>query len=363
MRLEPSSASPVLATELLVYLDSAYPETLDVNDFNATLYSNDDEEYERVLYVMSVDDSAKSIKIKFPGAESGSYYLQLSSAQHGRLDSDVLQLSVHGTVSSFSPTEGSKYGGTLVTIIGENFGTVTTDNPVMIGSDYCYVQTTSATEITCRTDLLTSQDVGTQTMIVFLKTSEEAATWNGEDLQYTYVTPSMEITAVESSFSDVDFQHQVTITGTNIDDTIELLIDGFSQEFISQSETEAIFKITELNGVETTAVTIYSAAGYPEGAEIEHSITVSPALLAIEPAIGNSGGSKLTVTGSGFGMQTSGLNLYFDGTALCDSVEIYEYGKLYCNTITGVQSASTITIGIDGVIDESSYVASDVSYA
>jgi len=75
----------------------------------------------------------------------------------------------------------------------------------MIGSDYCYVQTTSATEITCRTDLLTSQDVGTQTMIVFLKTSEEAATWNGEDLQYTYVTPSMEITAVESSFSDIDF--------------------------------------------------------------------------------------------------------------------------------------------------------------
>jgi hypothetical protein len=62
-------------------------------------------------------------------------------------------------------------------------------------------------------------------------------------------------------------------------------------------------------------------------------------------------------------MQTSGLNLYFDGTALCDSVEIYEYGKLYCNTITGVQSGSTITIGIDGVIDESSYVASDVSYA
>jgi hypothetical protein len=68
MRLEPSSASPVLATELLVYLDSSYPETLYVNDFNATLFNNDDEEYERVLYVMSVDDSAKSVKVKFPGA-------------------------------------------------------------------------------------------------------------------------------------------------------------------------------------------------------------------------------------------------------------------------------------------------------
>jgi hypothetical protein len=141
------------------------------------------------------------------------------------------------------------------------------------------------------------------------------------------------------------------------------LIDGFSQELVSTSETEAIFKITDLNGVETTSVTIYSAEGYPEGAEIIHSITVTPALLAIEPAIGNSGGSKLTVTGSGFGMQTSGLNLYLDGTALCATVEIYEYGKFYCSTITGVQSGSIIAIGIDGAIDESSYVASDVSYA
>jgi len=42
-------------------------------------------------------------------------------------------------------------------------------------------------------------------MIVFLKTSEEAATWTGEDLQYTYLIPTTEITALESSFSDVNF--------------------------------------------------------------------------------------------------------------------------------------------------------------
>lgn len=145
LRLEPSSASPVLATEIYVFLDSGYPETLVVDDFSAILYSNDDEEYERELYVMDVDDSEKSIKVKFPGAESGSYWLSLSSEQYGRLDSDVLQLSVHGTVTGFSPAGGSKYGGTLITITGENFGTIITDNPVMIAGDYCYVLTTEAT--------------------------------------------------------------------------------------------------------------------------------------------------------------------------------------------------------------------------
>lgn len=88
---------------------------------------------------MSVDDSEKTVTIKFPGAVSGSYYIQLTSAQHGRLDSDSLQLDVHGTVHSVSPLTGSKYGGALITITGENFSDEAQDNPVMIGENYCYV--------------------------------------------------------------------------------------------------------------------------------------------------------------------------------------------------------------------------------
>jgi hypothetical protein len=52
---------------------------------------------------------------------------------------------VHGTVTSISPLTGSKYGGALITITGENFSDDKLDNPVMIGKEYCFVQTTSAT--------------------------------------------------------------------------------------------------------------------------------------------------------------------------------------------------------------------------
>lgn len=139
IRMVPSSVSPVLKSEIVVYLADTYPEELDREDFNATLYSNTDETYKRVLYVMSVDNDEKSVKIKFPGAYSGSYRLQLSSAQHGRIDSDLLNLDVHGTVTDISPLVGSKYGGALVTITGENFSNDPLDNPVMIGEHYCYV--------------------------------------------------------------------------------------------------------------------------------------------------------------------------------------------------------------------------------
>lgn len=68
--------------------------------------------------------------------------------------SDNLQLSVSSKITGVSPLSGSVYGGALVTITGENFSNEPLDNPVKIGDNYCYVITSSPTQITCRTDLL-----------------------------------------------------------------------------------------------------------------------------------------------------------------------------------------------------------------
>ena len=135
----PSTASPVLKTELTIYLADDYSSTLNRSDFKAILYSETDPEYKKELYIMSVDEADKSVKVKFPGAPSGEYFVMLSANQFGRINSDLLLLSVHGTVTDFSPRSGSKYGGTLVTITGENFSDEPLDNPVKIGDHYCYV--------------------------------------------------------------------------------------------------------------------------------------------------------------------------------------------------------------------------------
>jgi len=73
--ISPSSASPVLKSEVTLYLDSTYPEILVREDFTATLYSNDDDTFERVLFVLRVNDAEKSVTVKFPGAYSGSYWI------------------------------------------------------------------------------------------------------------------------------------------------------------------------------------------------------------------------------------------------------------------------------------------------
>lgn len=328
--IQPSSVSPVLRTELTVFLDQTYPDTMVAEDFTAVLFSNDDEEFERNLYVMSADDSEKSLTIKFPGSPSGSYYLVISSANYGRLDSDF-QLDVHGTVHSVTPLSGSKYGGALVTITGENFSDNPLDNPVKIGANYCYVITTSPTEITCRTDMLHDQMVNSELVLVFLKTSEEADTLSGEDIMFEYRTPSTEITDAQIIFDDSDFKHKVQLQGSGFDDTIELVIDGYQQTLLSQDGSSATFEIVQLDSYMSENVQIFSSEGYPEGAEIAHAVEFVPALLAIDPSVGSSAGSKISVIGSGFGLDAN-VGLKASGVDICDSVDVYEYGKFYCYT-------------------------------
>lgn len=363
LAMVPSSVSPVLKTEIYIYLDSSYPNTLDKDDFTATLYSFDDETIEKVLYVMSVDEDEMSVKVKFPGAVSGEYYIELSSTQAGAIDSDLLLLSVHGTVTDISPLEGSIYGGTLVTITGENFSDDALDNPVKIGDDYCYVITSSTTEITCRTDLL-SKALGEQLIVVFLKTSEEAATPDNADIMFDYVTPSAEVTDLYVAFDEVTLTHQVILAGTGFDDTIQVVIDGYEQTLVSQDGYEAIFTLTNLNGVESSDIHIYTSEGYPEGAELTHSFETYPSIFTITPSVGSAGGTKITVTGSGFGTQTENLQLLADGTSLCSEIEIVSYGEFTCFTYAiEIVELAVITVSVDSVTQLLSYVAEDCVYS
>ena len=73
--MSPTSVSPVLATTLTVQLESGYPHVLAVSDFKAQLVSTTDSAITRPLYIMDVDDSTKTLSIKFPGADSGIYHV------------------------------------------------------------------------------------------------------------------------------------------------------------------------------------------------------------------------------------------------------------------------------------------------
>jgi hypothetical protein len=122
----PSSASPVLKTDVVIQLAADFPYTLSRDDFtvnatNSTELNTGDDLYDPItkyLKVIEVDDVAKTITAKFGGAWSGQYQMIIRHSQAGLIDSESLVLDVNTYVTSYSPTTGSIYGGTLITIDG-----------------------------------------------------------------------------------------------------------------------------------------------------------------------------------------------------------------------------------------------------
>jgi hypothetical protein len=177
-------------------------------------------------------DITKQVIVKFGGAWSGDYRIDIrhksadGSASYGLIDTSGLVFKVGAWVDSITPQEGSRFGGTLVTITGQNFGSEKTDNPVQIstlggvGSIDCYVQTTSTTEITCRVDETDKGMNEPAKMIAFLKTSEEAPCGDDTDnCAWTYKEPAAVLTSRTLAFNPADLRWELTVVGVGFSGT------------------------------------------------------------------------------------------------------------------------------------------------
>ena len=55
---------------------------------------------------------------------------------------------------------------------------------------------------------------------------------------------------------------------------------------------------------------------------------------SVTPQVGSSGGTLITVSGHGFGVNTEGLQVWHEqsDSDICEEVEVLEYGKFTCLT-------------------------------
>ena len=155
--LTPSSASPILTETLTVQLGSSYDTTnMEKEDFSVVLIPRDGSKV-RPLNVVDISKDDGTLDVKYGGAYSGMYDIQVSHTSEGSFLTSDVEFEAKIQIESFSPTQGAKFGGTLVTITGGHFSDNIQDNPVKIdytwvgGVDhYCYVKETSDNEIKCR---------------------------------------------------------------------------------------------------------------------------------------------------------------------------------------------------------------------
>ena len=101
----------------------------------------------RKLYIKSVDPVTKIVTLKFKGATRGDHAIALYSkqAESSLTILDELTITAGARITGITPSSGSLYGGTEVTITGENFSELKEDNPVIIGDAECIVSESTAT--------------------------------------------------------------------------------------------------------------------------------------------------------------------------------------------------------------------------
>lgn len=294
--------------------------------------------------VVSVDDAKKLLVCKFGGAISGEYSIRIHHAQYGLLDTKSLTLKVESHYSNITPTTGSIYGGTLVTLTGINWGSELTDNPVEIsyngalGSTKCYLQSTSETEIKCRVDSSRTLEAGkVGKMLVFLKTYEEANCTMAGNCAWTFTDSVPEITAIAPEWDAASLKWTLKVTGTSITgskDNTELLIGSAVQETASISGSEAIFKVIDAPSEKVAGINVYWEVGKGKGSELLTEQTLEPKLVSVSPKKGSAGGTIITLDVQGVGKATQGLDIVDGaGKSVCQSVTIVSYGVVKCHTI------------------------------
>lgn len=130
--------------------------------------------------------------------------------------------------------------------------------------------------------------------------------------------------------------------------SVELVVDGVTQETVSVSETEALFSITDAAGgaAEGVSVILYFPIGLPEGHEaFDAGLALEPRLTRISPNEGSTGGSLITATAPGVGPGTGAVELVDSaGDSICATLEVVAYGQLHCRTVTGAVADGPISI-------------------
>ncbi|XP_076438592.1 LOW QUALITY PROTEIN: fibrocystin-L-like [Babylonia areolata] len=101
------------------------------------------------LTVLTHNDT--HVQVQFPPLGPGSFPLALLKHGVGFADQTVdVTITVTLKVTGLTPTRGSLYGGTLVTVTGQGFGTTATRVEVKVGNRTCDVEHVTDANITCR---------------------------------------------------------------------------------------------------------------------------------------------------------------------------------------------------------------------
>jgi len=237
------------------------------------------------------------------------------------------------TLSSISPTSGSKTGGTTVTLTGTNFLTGAT---VLLGGSACTsVNVTAATSLTCTTP---AHAVGAVDVVINNTDGQSANLTNA----FTY-HPAPTVTAANPLVGTTAGGNSVTITGTGFRAGATVTL-GILDCPVTVSFPNALTCTAPAHDAGVVNVTVTNTDGQASTLLDGYSYAAPPTVSAVNPTSGTTQGlTPLTLTGTGF---RPGVTVSVGGLT-CDSVSVASPTSLTC--ITRPHAAATVDVVVTDI--------------
>lgn len=153
---------------------------------------------------------------------------------------------------------------------------------------YCYVQSSTPTEIKCRIAEDYIRSARNQELIVFASTFEEATFATNVNRDFTFLDASAlpTITAVTPDFSlSTSDKYRLIISGTDITDssteTVDVFVGGIKQTTTSVSANQVEVQIDELPSGVDQSLKVYFGVGLPNDMHLFNTVTFEPKLIEL----------------------------------------------------------------------------------
>ncbi|MCP4112418.1 MAG: hypothetical protein GY749_43985 [Desulfobacteraceae bacterium] len=241
------------------------------------------------------------------------------------LFSSEIAAQINPTISMVSPTSGTRDGGTLVTITGNNLRS--TQGTVTFGGQQAPIRTWTESQIVCITPAYSKAE----SVILVVTTSDGKTPCMAFCPMYFNYTSGQNDISVESisPSSGTTSGGQVTITGQNFGSNPGTVTFGGigASSYITWENTKIICITPQFSPGGKVDVTITNQSGQSITKALMYEYILNPVIYGATPLTGSrDGGTPVTVTGKDFGNNKGTIT--FGGRYA--NVTSWSYNKIIC---------------------------------
>jgi hypothetical protein len=343
-QLSPASANPGVKGTLEIFGSKFGSNPAEVTVF----LSNSSGKVYQLVVLLSNDTY---IKTGLPGSsQEGTFTVEVNLATNG--DSIAVAaanaFSYAFSVSSVSPSSGSYFGGTLLTISGQNFDSSPQNTLAYVGFTlnwFCSIESITSTEIKCRTPAISKEYTTGSAVQVVVSTRLLILNSCSGSCQFSYLplASSPALTAISQSTATVSGSAtaSITLTGTNLQDSnffaevvLTHTLTGATTVFVptSKSATSVVFALTSALTSGNYQVVVRNALGASNSQSLAVKWSVGTTSWA---SGGSTAGAIVSLTnGGGYPSSIDGLKF---SIALTAGNLSYSVNIVSCCTSNSVQ--------------------------